>query len=413
MTATPVTAMCTARDSAMAATPGPRAGAVVVQAAAALAASMGVGRFVYTPILPLMHLQAGLSAGAGAALATANYVGYLLGALASIARPAVLISRTAYRAGLAVLVSTLGLMPVLPATAAWCALRVVAGAASALVFVIAVSAALGRLRGQADHLVGWIFGGVGGGIALSGAVVLAMSGASDWRVAWWSAAGLAAALSVLAWRLVPAPGAAASRAATSATHHRWFAALLTSYTLEGVGYIIAATFLVAAVDAGSPSWVGASTWVVVGLAAIPASAGWALLGRWRSRPTLLCAALGVQAVGIALPALAAGPVSAMASAVLFGATFLGVGSLSLALGAHLQVPRAVALLTAGYGVGQIAGPLLAATLLHGGYPRALAVAAGIVAAAALAAAMLRIGFPHRVGTLVEPSRQDRVTASLG
>src|SRR6478609_5007997 len=63
----------------------PRAHAV--QAAAALAASMGIGRFVYTPILPLMHTQAGLSALLGATLATANYLGYLIGALAGILIP--------------------------------------------------------------------------------------------------------------------------------------------------------------------------------------------------------------------------------------------------------------------------------------------------------------------------------------
>jgi len=388
------------------ATPAPtvRPLPVVVQAGAALAAGMGVCRFVYTPILPLMHVQAGLSASAGAALATANYVGYLLGALAAAARPDLLASPSAHRTGLVVLVGTLALMPAAHTEAAWSALRVIAGAASALVFVIAVSGSIARLRGHADHLVGWIFGGVGGGIALSGGVVLALRGASDWRTAWLASAALAAVLSAVAWPLVPVRASAGPTAPAGKAHQRSFAALLTSYTLEGVGYVIAATFLVAAVDAGSPAWLGTSTWVVVGLAAVPASAGWALLGRWRSRPTLLCAALVLQAVGIALPAVAAGPVSAVVSAVLFGATFLGVGSLALAVGAHLQVPRAVALLTAGYGLGQIAGPLLAAPLLHGGYPRALTLAAGIVAAAAFAAALLRIGFPHRVGTLVEPSR---------
>ena len=54
----------------------------VGRSAAALAASMGIGRFVYTPILPLMTAQVGLSTQGGAALATSNYVGYLVGALA-------------------------------------------------------------------------------------------------------------------------------------------------------------------------------------------------------------------------------------------------------------------------------------------------------------------------------------------
>ena len=92
------------------------------------------------------------------------------------------------------------------------------------------------------------------------------------------------------------------------------------------------------------------------------------------------------------------------SAVLFGGTFLGVASLALALGAHLQYPRAVAVLTTGYSTGQILGPLLVTPLLHGGYRVALLVGAAVVLAAAAAAAVLRINFPHRVGGMVEPSR---------
>jgi hypothetical protein len=61
--------------------------------------------------------------------------------------------------------------------------------------------------------------------------------------------------------------------------------------------------------------------------------------------------------------------------VLLGATFLGVASLVLALGAQLQYPRAVALLTTGYSVGQILGPLVVTPLLRNGYYVALLVGA--------------------------------------
>jgi MFS family permease len=181
------------------------------------------------------------------------------------------------------------------------------------------------------------------------------------------------------------------------------------YTLEGIGYIIAGTFLVTAIDHGSPGWVGGSAWVLVGLAAVPSSALWAWLARRWSRPGLLVAALVIQAVGIALPAAIGGVTSALASALLFGATFIGVSTLALATGAHLRFPRSVALLTAGYSVGQILGPLAVTPLLRHGYHQALILPAVVVLVAAMAAGVLRIGFPHQVSPArnVAPGRRPR------
>ncbi|MCX5062903.1 MULTISPECIES: YbfB/YjiJ family MFS transporter [unclassified Streptomyces] len=371
----------------------------VAQAAAALAAGMGVGRFVYTPILPLMHAQAGLSAGAGAHLATANYVGYLIGAVAGILLPALVRSRAVLRCSLLLLTATLAAMPLTHSTAVWGLLRLVAGVASALVFVVAAGSLLHHLREHPPHLSGWAFGGVGVGIALSGLLVLVLRSVADWRTAWWASAALAALLTAGSWNLWPeavVPAAAPASGATAARTHRWFGALFVSYTLEGVGYIVAGTFLVSAIGQGSPGWVGSGAWVLVGLAAAPSAALWARLGRRWSRPGLLFAALVVQAVGIGLPALIGTPAAALVSAVLFGATFIGVSTIALATGAHLRFPRSVALLTAGYSVGQILGPLAVAPLLHHGYHQALLLAALVVLAAAAAAAVLRIGFPHHM-----------------
>ncbi|MET9880291.1 YbfB/YjiJ family MFS transporter [Actinacidiphila glaucinigra] len=375
----------------------------VLRAAAALAAAMGVGRFVYTPILPLMHAQARLTAGAGAHLATANYVGYLVGALAGTFLPRLTRSAAVLRGSLLLLVASLAAMPLTRTTAVWLVLRLVAGAVSATVFVIAVSALLGRLREHPAHLPGWGFGGVGAGIALSGLLVLVLRGLADWRATWWASAALAALLSVPAWTMrtesAPAPAAARDpgvRVPAAPRTHRWFGALFVSYTLEGVGYIIAGTFLVAAIDQGSPGRLGTGAWVLAGVAAVPSAALWAGLGRRWSRPDVLLAALVVQAAGIALPALVEGPGAALVSAFLFGATFIGVSTVALAAGTHLRFPRAVALLTAGYSVGQILGPLAVEPLLRQGYRQALVLAALVVLAAAAAAFVLRVGFPHRM-----------------
>ena len=368
-----------------------------VQAGAALAASMGIGRFVYTPILPLMHSQAGMSASLGATLATANYVGYLIGALAGIFIPGVVRSAAVMRTSLVVLIATLVLMPTTHDGSMWFVLRLVAGVASALVFMIAVSALHAHLRGTSHFLAGWGFGGVGLGIALSGVLVFVIRFIGTWSTAWLASATLAAVCAVVAWRLTPEPRPIITPDAPatigSQRTRRWFTPLFISYFLEGIGYIIAGTFLVAAIDLAAPEWVGSGAWIVVGLAAFPSCALWAWLSlRW-SRPTLLLAALLIQAVGIALPAVIGGVGPALISAFLFGVTFLGVGSIVLAIGAHLQFPRAVALLTAGYSVGQILGPLVVTPLLRDGYRDALLLGSAVVFAAAVAAAALRYRFP--------------------
>ncbi|MGW2717013.1 YbfB/YjiJ family MFS transporter [Streptomyces sp. NPDC001492] len=109
----------------------------VAQAAAALAAGRGVGRLVHTPNLPLMHTQAGLSAGAGAHLATANHAGCLAGALEGIPLPSLVRARTVLRGSLLLLTATLVAMPLTHSTTLWGVLRLLAGAVSALVFVVA------------------------------------------------------------------------------------------------------------------------------------------------------------------------------------------------------------------------------------------------------------------------------------
>ena len=389
---------------------------VTLQGAAALAAAMGVGRFVYTPILPLMHAQAGLTVQLGSSLATANYVGYLIGALVGIAVPRAVRSQSVLRASLVVIIATLALMPTTHSAAVWITLRLLAGIASALVFVVAVSAVLTTLRAHGQHLTGWAFGGVGAGIALSGALVLALQGTDTWRQAWWLAAVLSLVLAIPAWMLrtsdVNTTNTNTASTSPESPHGRpspHFIALFTAYSLEGIGYIIAGTFLVAAIDQSAPRWAGTGAWVLAGLAALPSSALWAWLSRVWSRPTLLAAALVIQAVGIALPALVGGIGPALVSAAAFGATFVGISTLTLATGAHLGTPRAVAILTTGYSVGQIAGPLLVTPLLHNGYHEALLIAGAILLVAAVAAALARHRFPHHLGPL--PSRvRDRHAA---
>ena len=366
----------------------------VGRGAAALGAAMGIGRFAYTPILPLMTAQDVITPAMAGQLATANYVGYLAGALAGTASSRLIRSAIAWRASLVVLVGTLAAMPFATNAIEWLGLRTVAGFTSAVVFVIAVNSMLDHFADHSPHLPGWGFGGVGVGIALSGALGLALPTAG-WQTAWWIAAVFAAVLSACAW-----PMGGTTRPATISVGaepraprprlDRRFAILFVSYTLEGIGYIIAGTFLVAAIKQNSSGWLGNGAWLFVGIAAAPSAALWAwLAARW-SHPTLLVVALFLQAVGIALPAVTGGPAAALVGAVLFGGTIIGVSTMALAAGRLLQFPGAVALLTAGYSVGQIVGPVAVAPLLRHGFQYALIAAALVVVAAGMAATLVRL-----------------------
>src|SRR5262245_576759 len=144
--------------------------AAVTTAAAgafALAAAMGIGRFAFTPVMPLMQAGGLISLRDGAHLATANYVGYFLGALACVAFTPTATKATRY--GLfAVAASTIA-MAFVHSIALWLPLRFIAGMASAYVLVgisdwgLNTLAKAGRLQ-----LAGWLFTGVGFGIFFVG-----------------------------------------------------------------------------------------------------------------------------------------------------------------------------------------------------------------------------------------------------
>jgi MFS family permease len=367
-----------------------------VQAGAVLAAAVGVGRFVFTPILPLMQEQAGVSAQAGSAMATSNYLGYLVGALASMFAPRWLRTSVALRICGVGVVASVGLMAATDRLPVWCALRGLAGAAGAVMFVVAAGAALTAIPSRSRHLIGWAYGGVGAGIAASGLLVLAVDAVGTWRQAWLVAALVAAVLVVVGWRLgdrVTAPPREVGADGTRRPDGR-FGVLAVSYFLEGVGYIVAGTFLVAAITSTAPD-VGPWVWVIVGAAALPSCVAWTSLSKRVSLATLLSTALVVQAVGIAVAAHAGSGPGVLPAAALFGGTFMGVTTLTLAAGTQLQVPSAVAFLSAVYAVGQMLGPVLVLPWLGSGYRQALGAAAVVVLGSAAAAAVLRIRAPRQ------------------
>ncbi len=393
----------------------------------ALAAAMGIGRFAYTPLLPAMQEAAGLDPTQAGLLAAANYAGYLAGALlAAVAVPASARIRVLLVSAIAVALTT-ALMAATTNLAAWSVIRFVSGLASAGVLVLVTGLVLDDLRRQGRaSLSGWLFSGVGLGIVVSGVVVRLTGESLGWHGDWLLLALLASAAIYPCWRWLPRTRQANASPTTSPpvltpvrghpvpiAHVLLFAA----YFLEGIGYIVTGTFLVAIVD-GTPGLrgIGADVWIVVGLAVIPSAVLWSALGGRLGYARALAGAYVLQAVGIVLP-IVGGAGAAFASAVLFGGTFAGITALTLTLAGHLAPSRSaqlIGMLTAIFGVGQMIGPVLGGVIADRAqnFTPALAAASVCVLAGGALMASLQPFDPLRPGsqTSTDENRSARSVA---
>ena len=346
--------------------------------------AMGIGRFAYTPILPLMERDLGLSHAETGSLASFNYVGYLLGALLCAFFPRLLGRVPLNVAALATSIATTLFMGLFASPLWWGTLRLAAGFASAILFVVIaveVSEALTK-RGE-SRIGGALYGGIGLGIALSGLLVPRLDAMGGWRRCWLGM-GLMALLLAIAGILL-----ARKRSAAPPTGHIQGAAsggnsgisrLAAAYTCEGFGYIISATFIVAMVGRtpGLEQYASLS-WVAVGLAAAPSTVIWQQVARKFGVKRAALLAYAIQAAGILLSIKARSPLVAALAAISFGGTFLGIVTLVMSEGNRRggsNGRRVAALLTACFSAGQVVGPTLAGLVAdRGGFAIPLMLAA--------------------------------------
>ncbi|PRG09453.1 MFS transporter [Burkholderia ambifaria] len=381
-----------------------RARAAALACMIGLAVALGVGRFAFTPLLPLMLADGSIGLKAGSWLASANYAGYFVGAVSCAAvriAPARMV-----RFGLAATVLLTAAMGVGHLLSAWLVVRFVAGVVSAWTFVFVSQWGLRRLTElHAPEWSGVIYAGPGVGIVLTGLIGGALAGHRA-APGWLGFAALSAVLSVAIWRIfdtAPAPAVAPPAARPAATaaashvarRHRADAAwLVVLYGMPGFGYIITATFLPviarAALPAGSP-WPDLF-WPMFGAALIVGAIAAARLpGHWDNR-LLLAAGCATQALGIAAGIVWPNAAGFSVGSALLGLPFTAITLFAMREARRLHGERAAGLMgyaTASYGVGQILGPLVAAPLTarFGSFSPALWVAAGalLVGAAGFAA----------------------------
>ena len=403
-----------------------------------LAVALGVGRFAFTPLLPLMLHGGSLDIRQGGWLASWNYAGYFVGAVACAALridPARMV-----RTGLAVTVVLTLAMGVTHSLWLWVVIRFVGGAVSAWTFVFASQWGLRRLAELgANEWSGVIYTGPGLGIVGTGLLV-SVAGGSGATAGWIGFGLISAVLTAVVWRAFKAtPSYQAKIAATprhesgrqaphtgatgllhadparrapaaqlvgpdepaapaqpaAGMHHRsrihradafW---LVVLYGVPGFGYIITATFLPVIARAALPgsAWPDLF-WPMFGAALIVG----ALLGarlplHWDNR-TLLAGCYVLQAAGIASGIVWPTAGGFAIGSILIGLPFTAITLFAMREARRLHGEHAAGLMgyaTAAYGIGQIAGPLVAAPIAAhtGSFSPALWLAAGTLMLGAL------------------------------
>ncbi len=357
----------------------------------ALALAQGIGRFAFTPILPMMQEDAGVSLAQGGWLAAANYLGYLAGSLWAMvhrARP-----DRAIRAALAITAAATLAMGLVEGIAAWLALRALAGISSAWVLIHMASWCAQRLtRLGRPALNGIVFAGVGAGVILAGGLCLGLmtTGAGS-RAAWLWLGAIGVLITAAVWPVVRESESAAAGAAFAS--YRWTpdtVRLVACYGAFGIGYIIPATFVpVMAKQVIQDPAVFGWAWPVFGAAATASTLLAGALARVLSGRRLWMASACVMALGVASPLVIDGLAGILACALLVGGTFV-VATLAGVQVAHQVAGGAahvlIAAMTAAFAVTQVAGPLVVSFLAarSAGFGGALVLACAALVASAIA-----------------------------
>ncbi len=369
---------------------------VALSGAFAIASGIGIGRFIYTPILPPMMEALALSKANAGLIASANFAGYLCGAIIAAARlPG---SRRGWLLGamLASALTTAG-MGLVVSMPGFLALRFAGGLASALVMILASALVLEALaRAGRGGLAALFFSGGGIGITASAGVVAVLLYAGyGWAALWFAGGALSLVAMFAVMLLIPVPLPAPARGPVSAMAGAGrvggrMARLAGAYFLFGFGYVITGTFIVAIVR-GTPAIqpLEPVIWIIVGIAATPSVALWSWLARRFDTSTGFALAAITEAVGVMASVAWPSMIGIIVAAILLGGTFMGLVALGLIRARELAVGdprRAIAWVTGAFGIGQIIGPVFAGVLAD--WLGDLSAASYIAAAALVIAAVL-------------------------
>jgi len=380
-------------------------GVVVLVGLSSLAAAMGVGRFALTPLLPLMQEAFGITLTQGARLASANYLGYFVGAgYTFLLNPRAGLSA---RVGLVTVAVSTILMGLTSSFGAWLAFRFISGIGSAFVLVGASTWAMSHLASHhRSEVSGWVFAGVGVGVILAGLLALAFGVSGQGPDTAWVLLGTVCALVAAGtWRPLSAPVTGLHdqdvRSPAMFTLSGW--TLVACYGVFGFGYIIPATFIPAAARAlaNDPAVFG-WIWPVFGLAATASTV--AISTIFRATPPRRVAAwsLAVMSIGVAAPLFHMSVSSLVVSSLCVGGTFMVMTMAGAQEARRISVgspTKLMAALTSAFAIGQMAGPVVISV---GRARNALALASGSAVALLLLSSLVLLRASARTERTTAP-----------
>lgn len=350
---------------------------------------VGVARFSYTSLLPSMLEDNTLSLTFSGVLASLNYVGYLSGSIFAIFIKDINTKVKYFRLGIILCILTTVIMGITTNDIVWLLGRIIAGFGAAMALVVGAAIVMMKLNFEdKTKAMGIYFSGIGIALASSDIISRYILSISTWQNSW-----IVLSLCALLVAFYPLyilsfdkhlKQNVQKHPFNKALFSPFVIILIAAYFTEGVGFVIQGTFLPTIIKSleGLEQYAGL-TWLLVGLAGIPAAIIWMKLAHKYGSINMIIIAMSIQIVGILIPTMTTNIYLNLFCGVLYGGTFTGLVALFMNLGGKLAGANPVMLmgaLTTAYGIGQVTAPLYAVSLTQwtGNYDYALYVTAAIV-----------------------------------
>jgi predicted MFS family arabinose efflux permease len=360
--------------------------------------TVGIARFAYTPLLPLMLEETALTKLFGGWLATFNYIGYLAGALLAASLKELSVKFYLYRLYLLLAAITTYATGLTDNQLAWTILRFISGVSSTAGLLLASGLVINWLRANSfKPQLGVHFIGMGVGIVFTGLITALLADKLLWDAQWQYLGLFGCIFLIPAWFWMPYPEKFVqnSSSAVEQPSSRFMKLFIATYFCAGVGYVISATFIVDILEktpqlTGKGGWV----WVIVGISAAPSAILWDKIANRIGQIQALQLAYLIEIISFVLPLTTENSTFSFIASIFWGATFGGIVSLTLAIVGRAfpaNPAKAMAKLTISFGVAQIVAPIFAGYIADatGTYLWAL-----IIATLVMLAGMI---FLHKIG----------------